>query len=249
VKRRSDSVAKQSSAGGVGLRAFEEAPVDRQLKLFRFLDFTKYVSMLDQRAVFFTRANHLADPFEGSHLKSWTGGTQDVDDAERRRDSVLVNCWHANAHESAAMWRIYLKSDEGVAIQATVERLESAFEAAAEGLYVGAVRYLDHELDHDRESAVTGSELGPIFCKRKAFEYEREVRLVKRAGKDRRTGGHYVACDLDRLIERVVVSPAAPSWFADLVRSVTHRYGFDFRIEDSELGREPPSRENSQRGN
>jgi hypothetical protein len=69
-----------------------------------------------------------------------------------------------------------------------------------------------------------------------------------RDAKDRRKRGHYVACDLDRLIERVVVSPTAPSWFADLVRSVTHRYGFDFRIEDSELGREPPSRETQQRG-
>jgi hypothetical protein len=85
-------VAKQSSAGDVRLRTVEEGPVDRQLKLFRFLDFTKYVSMLDQRAVFFTRAN------------------------------------------------------------------ESAFEAAAEGLYVGAVRYLDYE----RESALDGSELDPI---------------------------------------------------------------------------------------
>ena len=247
MKRRSDSVAKESTVGGVGLRIFEHAPVDRQLKLFRFLDFTKYVSMLDQRAVFFTRANHLADPFEGSHPRSWTEGTRNVDDAERRRDSVLVNCWHANEHESAAMWRIYLKSDEGVAIQATVERLEGAFESAAEDLYIGAVRYLDYE--HD--PALDGSELGPFFCKRKAYEYEREVRLVRRtgkAGKDRRKGGHYLTCDLDRLIERVVVSPTAPPWFAELVRSVTHRYGFDFRIEDSELGREPPSCRQSQRG-
>jgi hypothetical protein len=244
VKRRSESVAEQSSVGSVGLRPFEEAPVDRQLKLFRFLDFTKYVSMLDQRAVFFTRANHLADPFEGSHPRSWMGRTQDVEDADRRRESVLVNCWHANEHESAAMWRIYLKSDEGVAIQATVERLESAFDSAAEGLYIGAVRYQDDE----RDSGLGRSELAPFFCKRKAFEYEREVRLAKRAGKDRGTGGHYIACDLDRLIERVVVSPTAPAWFADLVRSVTHRYGFDLRIEDSELGREPPSREKSKRG-
>jgi hypothetical protein len=109
----------------IGLRTFEEAPVDRHLKLFRFLDFTKYVSMLDQRAMFFTRANHLADPFEGSQPRIWAGRTLDVDDAEHRRDRVLVNCWHANEHESATMWRIYLKSDEGVAIQATVERLKA----------------------------------------------------------------------------------------------------------------------------
>jgi hypothetical protein len=33
--------------------------------------------------------------------------------------------------------------------------------------------------------------------------------------------------DLHRLIERIHLSPTAPGWFADLVRSVTAKYGFD----------------------
>src|SRR5215469_15260960 len=35
--------------------------------------------------------------------------------------SYFVNSWHMNDHESAAMWKVYLKSNEGVAIQSTVQ--------------------------------------------------------------------------------------------------------------------------------
>ena len=33
--------------------------------LWRYMDFTKYVSLLEKRALFFARADKLEDPFEG----------------------------------------------------------------------------------------------------------------------------------------------------------------------------------------
>lgn len=41
-------------------------PSDLQIKLWRYLDFTKFVSMLEKKAVFFMFTEHLNDPFEGS---------------------------------------------------------------------------------------------------------------------------------------------------------------------------------------
>jgi len=41
---------------------------------------------------------------------------------KKLRKSFVVNCWHTNNKgESDAMWRLYLKTNEGVAIQSTVE--------------------------------------------------------------------------------------------------------------------------------
>jgi hypothetical protein len=218
-----------------GVQFVPDAAVDRSLRLFRFQDFTKYVATLDQRALYFTAANHLADPYEGVRSKhaidAFSGCAEPGEELKR---SVLVNSWHANAHESAAMWRIYLKSDEGVAIETSVERLTDAFASTDDALYMGAVRYLDYE----RDEGPGGGDLGPFFCKRKAYEYEREVRLVARCGATPGEG-RYVACDLGRLIERVVLSPGAHAWFGELVSSVTRHYGFDFRIETSELARSP----------
>ena len=46
------------------------------------------------------------------------------------------------------MWRLYLRSDKGIAIQSTVERLQGAFETQPDHrIFFGEVRYLDYEQD------------------------------------------------------------------------------------------------------
>ena len=37
--------------------------------LWRYMDFTKFVSLLEKQALFFPRADKLGDPFEGSFTK------------------------------------------------------------------------------------------------------------------------------------------------------------------------------------
>jgi hypothetical protein len=199
--------------------------------LWRFMDFTKYVAMLDRKAIYFTRADQFADPFEGT-LARRNLRTRDGERAALRRE-VFVNCWHRNDHESAAMWRIYLKSDEGVAIQSTASRLREALNDDA--IVIGDVRYLDY--DHDRVPA--GEELAPFLCKRKSFEYEQEVRALSRDGDAGEDEGRYVDTDLARLLARVVISPTAEPWFTALVESVTRKYGLDVAVEGSELARPP----------
>ena len=46
-----------------------EIPVNEKATIWRYLDFTKFVSLLDKRALFFSRTDKLGDPFEGSCAK------------------------------------------------------------------------------------------------------------------------------------------------------------------------------------
>jgi hypothetical protein len=41
-------------------------PDDENTKVWRYMDFTKLVSLVDSRRLFFSRADRLGDPFEGS---------------------------------------------------------------------------------------------------------------------------------------------------------------------------------------
>lgn len=41
-------------------------PVNPDIKLWRYIDFTKLVSLLSREQLFFSRADKFADPFEGS---------------------------------------------------------------------------------------------------------------------------------------------------------------------------------------
>lgn len=51
--------------------------------------------------------------------------------------------------------------------------------------------------------------------------------------------GVYYEVDLSKLIQKVIVSPFAPDWFLDLVKSVTSRYNFNFNIERSTQAEDP----------
>ena len=44
---------------------------------------------------------------------------------KKNREEFAINCWHLNDHESAAMWKLYLKSNEGIVIQSTFTNLNT----------------------------------------------------------------------------------------------------------------------------
>ena len=92
-----------------------DTPTDLTV-IWRYMDALKFMSMLENRSLWFSRADLVDDPREGEfthaerhHLK----GLGDTD-AERlislfqetRRQS-FVSCWHASGIESMAMWKLY----------------------------------------------------------------------------------------------------------------------------------------------
>jgi hypothetical protein len=156
-------------------------------------------------------------------------------DAREHRQALFVSCWHANEHESAAMWDLYARSGAGIAIRSSVARLKACFTAAADHpVWIGRVRYRDYATE-----AIWGASSGvaPTMTKRRSFAHENEVRAVFYAA---RSGNRYrvsqelydfveegmdIPTDLDTLIECIVVAPQARGWFKDLVRGVIEDYG------------------------
>ena len=126
--------------------------------LWRYLDFTKFVSLLDKQAVFFSRADKLGDPFEGSYTKfniairpTIYGDTipdhaiQQMSDLVREsRRFTLVSCWHWSDHESAAMWRLYSREGDGVAVKTTFGSFAQCFKTD-EDVLIGRVNYIDYD--------------------------------------------------------------------------------------------------------
>jgi len=112
-----------------------EVPKNENAAIWRYMDFTKFVSLLDRQQLFFSRTDKLGDPFEGSCPKRNLEPRAELmgDTSERIseyskwiREFTAVNCWHMNKYESAAMWKLYLKSDEGIAIKSTFRRLRDS---------------------------------------------------------------------------------------------------------------------------
>ncbi len=235
-------------------------PVDKHIKVWRYMDFTKFVSLLETECIFLSRVDKFEDPYEGAtshanaeirpHIYQNNGIPEDAllqmsKFMEWTRTWTYVNCWHMNNTESAAMWKLYAQTNEAVAIQSTYEKLHANM---VKDSYVGVVNYIDYDKDWLPE----GNGFWPYVHKRLSFEHEKELRVLVQelpSLEDPEKGFDYsrvnnefgkpIKVDLKKLIENVYVSPAAPAWFYDVVAGVAKRYGYSFEVKQSNLAREP----------
>jgi hypothetical protein len=149
-----------------------------------------------------------------------------------------------NDYESAAMWSIYSRSGEGIAIQSTYGRLRDSFTTPdpKQDVTIGTVKYIDYEQDAVPESSL----LYRCLHKRKSFAYEHELRVLALDYHLAPTvPGRYIDVTLATLIEAVYVSPKSTDWFTEPVRSmvtgmVTRRdFGRDVLVINSRLDETP----------
>lgn len=244
------------------------------------MDLAKYLSMLNQRCLFFAKASLLGDPFEGSATKlmvaqrEYIKNNRTTDPAladwknvpdhffdqmsgitRNAVDDNLLNCWHMNEHESAAMWKLYSSSDEAVCIQSTYRRLRLCLPSS---VLIGEVDYINYNTDE----FATHNVFNFIMHKRVSFSHERELRAVfwdvyrvaaqnpgsendpklveaRRYRAKMGPTGLPLEVDLTALIEHVYVSPAAAPWFVSLVTDMTAKCGFAFPVSQSELAASP----------
>lgn len=243
-------------------------PTCHDQPLWRYLDLPKFIDLLENSHLFFTRLDQFEDQFEGSIPSKPIQRARDVygDDDLFPVDTVIpallgtltsntrakwfVNCWDMNQHESAAMWRLY--GNRGLAIRTTFGHLTQSLEQAHDRpIYAGVVQYLDYAND---EVPVSHPD-EVVMMKRISFEHEHEMRLALRLVPVRveengdeivdpeasdHPRGVYVPVDTAKLVDGVYVSPGRPQWFRELMTKVLLRYGFDnIQINPSSLDERP----------
>ncbi|WP_336979701.1 hypothetical protein [Altererythrobacter fulvus] len=240
-------------------------PPDPNVRLWRYMDLSKFVALLQTKALAFPRSDTLGDPFEGSapaqnavardeafRVRKETPEAdpyKDIPDdilgkifeqwSHLRKSAVkatFVSCWHMNESESAAMWRIYSKSSDAVCIQTTYAKLAKEL---PDDVPMGVVHYIDYKTAGVSE----GNMFNPFLIKRLSFSHEREARAITLDGSIFDGADVPVIkqfpVSLDALIERIYVSPEAPDWFADVVAGLVKAYGLDKPVSHSELSATP----------
>jgi len=89
---------------------------------------------------------------------------------ELYRELLLINPWHYNEYESAAMWNLYSHENAGIAIQSTTTKLSKCFrDNNDDTIWIGKVQYLDFSKDWMNE---WNNLFQAFVTKRKSFEYE-----------------------------------------------------------------------------
>ena len=243
-------------------------PTDTNIKVWRYMDFTKFISLLNDGNLFFARPDYFDDQFEGSLTKptfemfnklfsDHSAPRKNFGEfLESFRKIIGINCWHMNEAESEAMWKLYLKGTEGVAVQSTYSKLAGSFHATKEEVSLACVSYVDYET-HKFTYARGSFNFYELFThKRTSFAHERELRAIvcnnsnpgniyegplakeihQKAHLD---GGKKITVDLNCLVENIYISPYSASWFSLLVEDSIAKYGYDFHVLKSSLEKSP----------
>ena len=177
-------------------------PPNMDGKIWQYMELAEFVSMLHRKALFFVKANKLRDPYEGImpefnnlirspgyskvHQQSQSQEQSSryieklpqitIQQFQLYRELVLINPWHYNEYESAAMWNLYSHENAGIAIQSTTRKLSKCFNDNKEDtIWIGKVQYLDFSKDGTNE---WDNLIQAFVTKRKSFEYENEIRAV-----------------------------------------------------------------------
>ena len=224
-------------------------PQNQTARIWRYMDVTKLLSMLDG-SLWFSNITCVDDPLEGflnrATVKKFRELPKDLpkinEEAVKKtieenlkiikwgRGLLNISSWHMNEGESAAMWQLYLKSENGIAIQSTYRRLRDSFKDSKEAVHIGIVKYIDE----DDDTIDWRNVINYALHKRKSFEHEKELRAIVFSPSD--NGGGSVDIDLEVLIEKIFVAPNSPKWTYELIKRTVRKYGFDkIPVEQSEM--------------
>lgn len=232
--------------------------------LWRYIDFTQFVSILENESLWFSQASAFFDPFEGTlpryKLRDLADQIPDeVQEPEKLvsrfydalRQTTYVSCWHQRSGESASMWQVYQNKGKEVAIKTTVSGLDQAISSDYE-ISSGLVEYVNYS----RPDQFSVNRTAPFFYKRPSFRHEEEYRAVltdfsspdgvpvDTEFADRvaagAPAGKSVSVSPGKLIEEVYVSPVAGEWLEQLVHDVLIRYDLENTpVTPSDLHEEP----------
>lgn len=217
-------------------------PENPETIVWKYLDLSKFLDLLLSQKMFMSRSDKFEDQYEGTFSeptfeeikKIAANNPRFLDYYKQHREKVVISSWHINEYESFAMWQIFTKNNEGLAIQSTVGKLKKALipERNFEQ-FIGEVNYIDYK----KEYIPFDDAFFPFLFKRKSFQYEREVRIITDVSTTSHSinDGLKIHIDINSLIEKVYIHPKSENWYKKLVIELVSKLGFDFEIEKSDL--------------
>lgn len=167
----------------------------------KYMDLTKFISLLSLKSLFFCRLDKLEDHYEGTtskpnfekrkeiyrkhskrfpHSKPFT--EEEIDKnvkSQYEMDNKLkslncVCCWNKYKDESAALWKIYSDFQKGIMIISNINKLTSSLINTTENLNLSEIKYIDYNKDYMPDRNI----IYPIIHKHKAYQFEEEVRII-----------------------------------------------------------------------
>jgi hypothetical protein len=219
--------------------------------LWRYMDFARFVQLIEGRELWFSRADRFDDPLEGTLTDGefryepatpdepckFRDATEDPF-AQMMRHTAYINCWRMGAPESMAMWELYGKGTGIVAVTTTVGRAKEQLSKDPRSVYMAEVRYVDW----NAPNAPRGM-FDLVTRKDVSYKHEEEMRLFfwdtgairteEPYRPDLIPSGLTFAIDPQELITQIWIGPREAASIQTLVEGLVVRYGLDIPVKAS----------------
>ena len=242
---------------------------DMDTKLWRYLDFPKFMSLLDSRELFFTRADRFEDTFEGAR-----GFNFQKDDIYKSWEPIIT--YEVKSRMQKKGYSSPTVAELEIEVKKEMEILIEVQQKIREEYYVSCWHANDRESEAMWKLYISAKNQGvaiqttaerlcysigdknfeigyvnyvsydkPLEIENVPIWYKRTAfkheNEVRVVFHEKGAGvyGKSVKMDLDMLIEKIYIAPSAPLWFVRLVENVLLKYGLDKPVEHSRLDEIP----------
>lgn len=232
--------------------------------LYRVLSLDKFVKMLEVGKNVLVRPTMWEDPWEKivSNAKfNWNNEYMEIDAANFKKHSWFGQCW-SKEEVNDTIWRIFTpdRNERKIRIKVSFENLRKEYykyQEAHDGIafFCNEIRYAEpnEESFGDEISKVISDytsqrititteefnillELGILMTKRKAFEYEKELRLLVYVESESNEENLFTYdCNFPAIVEDVELDPWTPKGEIEEIKEKLSMYFNDEIIHPSDL--------------
>lgn len=216
--------------------------IENDAKLYRYITLSKFMEFIERKKTYFTSIYCWEDRWEAPQDKILNHKDAAFsDNIKKHIDNMIGQCWSREG-VSDALWEIYSDYGEGIMIQTTVQKFLK-IKGIKEAMIAPVIYYDDicKALEKIKSIKPYNTIYGYGFLKRKAFEHEKEVRIITlnehETIDEKKHDQFHVEFELDPIefIQNIIIDPRAHDWFVDTIKKYCKRAGFKIEPIKSDL--------------
>ncbi|WP_298936870.1 DUF2971 domain-containing protein [uncultured Ruegeria sp.] len=227
--------------------------ITRRTKIYRVFPRDRFFQLFEESNNVLVRPTMWDDPFENFILRSPVRTASGEKGEFAFHKDLYGQCWTLHT-ASDAMWRIYSPEKDAVRVRTTVGRLLDSLCAANKGTendscYIGKVDYpTEAKLKTFartifKDGLTARAVANSLLAKRKAFEHEKEVRIIFFEGGQtvHENGVYKYPLDPHAVFDQVMLDPRmSTEEYARFKEDIVKKTGFDkTRIKRSLIYKPP----------
>jgi len=174
--------------------------LDLDKPIYRYMSVEKFLYLILEKRLWFTRCDKLGDPHEGSLPEKLVKYRNDRLDKQIVSDPTqlkeiqevkkiyergsyasqlqkFASCWTMNAPESLIMWKLYTPNSTGIAVESTVSRIGDSFVREPCDHFERYEMAISNTIYEDF-AELDKLDRDQIFYKRSAYHHEEEIRVL-----------------------------------------------------------------------